>query len=461
LADYLSDRPDELFNLLADSQRLQFVVLFNKLVPYKDRAIALALGELDTHPSQKATDREREVLAKRHANAAVALLRLGAPQAVWPLLRRTPDPTTRSYIIDRMANVGVDPEILWNRLTVESDASAKAALILSLGHYPPDLLALKDPATRRSMMLDVYRNDVDPGVHGAAAWLLRHGNAQDEMKRCDESLSIGKAEDGRRWYITHQGHTMTLIMGPVEFLMGTPPTEKSDWSGEIQHRVTINRSFAIGTTEITGEQYRQYQPEVPPVGGSERPTTDCPITYATWYDGAKYCRWLSEREKIPESEMCYPPIEQIRPGMIIPANYLERSGYRLPTEAEWEYACRSGSTTVRFFGLSSELLPRYAWYVRNSNEQAWPVGSLMPNDLGLFDVYGNVVEWCQDTFADDYDKSPGKNDLDRNVDVSHERLQKGGAFTQISSGIRSAARSWTAPDITSSRTGFRIARTIR
>jgi hypothetical protein len=181
----------------------------------------------------------------------------------------------------------------------------------------------------------------------------------------------------------------------------------------------------------------------------------------TWYHAAQYCRWLSEREKIPESEMCYPPIEQIRPGMTLPANYLDRTGYRLPTEAEWEYACRSGSTTARFFGSSVELLPRYAWYVKNSNEQAWPVGTLMPNDLGLFDVYGNAVEWCQDTFAEDYDKSPGKNDQDRIVDVSHERLQKGGAFSQIASGIRSAVRSWTAPDIYSSRTGFRIARTIR
>ena len=140
--------------MLADSQRFQFVVLFNKLVPYKDRAIALALGELATHPSEKATDAEKEVLAKRQANAAAALLRLGAPQAVWPLFRHTPDPTTRSYIIDRVANSGVDPEIVWDRLTVESDASAKAALILSLGHYPPDVFALRIAASRRSMMVD-------------------------------------------------------------------------------------------------------------------------------------------------------------------------------------------------------------------------------------------------------------------------------------------------------------------
>ncbi len=459
LADYLSDRPDELFNLLADSQRNQFVVLFNKLVPYQGRATALALGELGTHPSKNATDAEKEALAKRQANSAAALLRLGAPQAVWPLFRHTPDPTTRSHIIDRVADAGVDAEILWNRLTVESDASAKAALILSLGHYPPDLLALKDPAKRRSMMLDVYRNDVDPGVHGAAAWLLRHWNAKDAIKQCDEKLATGKIENRRRWYVTHLGHTMTVITGTVEFVMGSPPSENGNWPGEVQHRVTINRSFALSTAEITGKQMHEFEPRINGTA-SERPTDDCPITYMSWYDAAQYCRWLSEQEKIPESEMCYPPREQIVPGMKLPTNYLERTGYRLPTEAEWEYACRSGSTTARFFGLSVELLPRYAWYVRNSNERSWPVGTLMPNDLGLFDVYGNVVEWCQDTF-DDYNKSSEKSDLDRIVDVGHERVQRGGAYSQIGSGLRSAARSWTAPGISSSRTGFRIARTIR
>ncbi|HXY37998.1 MAG TPA: SUMF1/EgtB/PvdO family nonheme iron enzyme, partial [Planctomycetaceae bacterium] len=322
-----------------------------------------------------------------------------------------------------------------------------------------DVFASKDFAARRSMMLDAYRNDVDPGVHGAAAWLLRHWNALDAIRQCNQTLSTGNVENGRRWYVSHLGHTMTVIRGPVEFLMGSPPSENT-WGGEGRHRVTINRSFAICATEITGEQMHQFEPKSDLTNG-ERPTQDCPVNFITWYDAALYCRWLSEREKIPESEMCYPPIEQIRPGMKLPANYLERTGYRLPTEAEWEYACRSGSTTVRFFGSSVELLPRYAWYVKNSNELSGPVGTLMPNDFGLFDVYGNVVEWCQDTFAMDYDKSPGKQDLDLSVDVSHERLQKGGAFSQIASGLRSAARSWTSPDIKSSRTGFRIARTIR
>jgi formylglycine-generating enzyme required for sulfatase activity len=78
--------------------------------------------------------------------------------------------------------------------------------------------------------------------------------------------------------------------------------------------------------------------------------------------------------------------------MKMAANYLQRTGYRLPTEAEWEFACRAGAVTSFYFGDSKELLPRYAWYQKNSQNKLWPVGSLKPNDLGLFDMAGNAWE---------------------------------------------------------------------
>ena len=83
--------------------------------------------------------------------------------------------------------------------------------------------------------------------------------------------------------------------------------------------------------------------------------------------------------------------------MTIPADVLKRKGYRLPTEAEWEYACRAGAITSRYHGLSLDLLAKYARYAGNSAEHAWPGGSLLPNDLGLFDMLGNVYEWCDET----------------------------------------------------------------
>ena len=102
---------------------------------------------------------------------------------------------------------------------------------------------------------------------------------------------------------------------------------------------------------------------------------------------------------MPKDQWCYLPNEAgaYAEGMSIPADVLDRTGYRLPTEAEWEYACRAGAVTSRYYGHSIDLLDAYAWYQANSKEHAWTCGSLFPNDLGLFDMLGNEFEWCQDS----------------------------------------------------------------
>ncbi len=192
---------------------------------------------------------------------------------------------------------------------------------------------------------------------------------------------------------------MATLPGPVTFRMGAGEQEPGRESDEQAHTRTILRTFSIATKEVTAGQFLAFNPTF----GHRKdnivsPDDDCPINVVLLLDAMKYCRWLSDREQISEDQMCYPPLGDIKPGVKPNPGYLSRTGYRLPTEAEMEYACRAGAVSSRSFGDDPELLPRYAWFTKNSDSRTWPPGRLLPNDYGLFDILGNVREWCQDTY---------------------------------------------------------------
>ncbi len=150
--------------------------------------------------------------------------------------------------------------------------------------------------------------------------------------------------------------------------------------------------------------------------------------------------------------------------MKIVPDALKQLGYRLPTEAEWEYACRAGAVTSRYYGRSVELLEKYAWYSQNSQDRAWPCGQLLPNELGLFDMLGNVYEWCQEQY---YGYPKGEDNTttdDMNILLStnnkNPRILRGGSFSYHPAVVRSAYRGGNAPSYRLTDDGFRPSRTF-
>ncbi|HOK09264.1 MAG TPA: formylglycine-generating enzyme family protein [Candidatus Hydrogenedens sp.] len=191
-----------------------------------------------------------------------------------------------------------------------------------------------------------------------------------------------------------------------------------------QHLVVISRGFWMSETEITQQQWQN----IMGYNNSNNKGDNLPVENLTW-------------------EECQKFIDKI--------NTMGSGTFRLPTEAEWEYACRAGSTTEFYFGDDASQLDNYGWHYNNSNYQTHPVGQKLPNAWGLYDMHGNVWEWCQDWYdANYYQYSPS---IDPNGPASGKyKVLRGGTCLRTSARCRSAFRSWNAPDLSMPDQGFRI-----
>ncbi len=438
------------------SERGLIATVYGTFAPEVPDAVARLEKQLVEASAPDAKEDTKFTLAKRQASIGVVLLVMGKGEKAWPLLRHRPDPTARSYLIERLAPGGVDPKVLVARLTDEPDVSARRAILLALGEYGPDRVSVVERQNILPRLFDLYRDDPDPGIHGAAEWLLRKWEAADVAKATDQKLAKGKVDGNRRWYLTGQGHTMAVVVTPGEFWMG----ERED-----RHRRRIARSFAIASKEVTVEQFLKFRRDHE-YRKAYAPAGDCPVNDVTWYDAAAYCNWLSEQEGIPKDQWCYVPNAkgEYANGMTMAPDYLKRTGYRLPTEAEWEYACRASADTTYSFGEPAELLGKYGWFDGNSLGKSHPVGLMKSNDLGLFDMHGNDWEWCQDAYRAYPKAADGMVaiDNDNRTDVSsNDRLVlRGGSFNFPPSTARSAYRIFYEPGYRNNLVGFRPARTF-
>jgi len=236
---------------------------------------------------------------------------------------------------------------------------------------------------------------------------------------------------------------------PGEFTMGASDAETnrvqghSTEAGNVPHKVRITKGFYIGAYPVTVGQFRKfiqdsgYKPsrtmsgeDWQNPGPNNAQTDDYPVVLVSWKDADEFCQWLKKKEGRP---------------------------YRLPTEAEWEYACRADAPTAYCFGDDPKDLVKYGWFHDNSGNQRHPVGQLRPNKWGLFDMHGNVFQWVADWYDQNYYKTSPKDDPTGPA-AGTGKVMRGGDYSYPAWSCRSAALKARGPatGYTTGRTGFRV-----
>ena len=226
-----------------------------------------------------------------------------------------------------------------------------------------------------------------------------------------------------------KGVKLEMVLIPAgEFLMGSPDSDKvADSDEKPQHRVRITKPFYLGKYLVTQQQWEAVMGSNP----SEFKGPKNPVEEVSWDDCQQYLDKLNKRQGNPASK------------------------FVLPTEAQWEYACRAGSKTRYCFGDDEKQLGEYAWYGANSGDKTHPVGEKKPNAWGLYDMHGNVWEWCQDWYDGGYyAKSP--TDDPTGPATGSDRVDRGGSWFNPAWGCRSAGRNGYGPGFRDYFLGLRV-----
>jgi len=344
-------------------------------------------------------------------------------------------------------------KLLTGRLYVETDPKSARVRILNIG-----------PAFYQGMDLEPGRYQVEISAEGYETEKQWVTLGAGEDKYLDINLKqasvVGSGYQEKK--INNSLGMAFVYVEPGSFMMGSSASESGRDKDEKQHRVTLSKGFYMQSTEVTIGQWRRFVSDTGFQSEAElqgwawiyngkkweqkkgyywdktgfSQNDNQPVTCVSWNDVQKYMGWLNRKEGT--------------------------NRYRLPTEAEWEYAARAGSTTAFANGRITELkcghdsnLDAMGWYCGNSNKQTHPVAQKQPNDWGLYDMHGNVWEWCQDWYDKDY---PTGNVTDPTGPSSGSgRVYRGGGWYYVAGYCRSAVRDGSLPDSRYHYLGFRLA----
>ncbi len=281
--------------------------------------------------------------------------------------------------------------------------------------------------------------------------------AEKDLKRKDADIEGKSKEEQQRDAVVQRTNKETktftndigmefVLISAGSFTMGSGAAGQ-DSGEQPSHTVEISRSFYLQKTEVTQRQWEEvmgnnpshFSPQYEPKPEEPGPEVneycdDCPVENVSWEDAHKFIDMLNDMEG--------------------------GEAYRLPTEAEWEYAARAGTTSWFSFGADKKKLTDYAWFELNSDGKTHPVGQKKPNSWGLYDMHGNVFEWVEDDWHNNYEGAPDDGRAWIDEPRGADRVVRGGCWADVAGGCRSAYRGIRRPDDSSGFVGFRLARSV-
>lgn len=431
LYEFSEKRVDELIEVLADAQAPHYRAIVEQLRLNRDEALPQVRQRANEADGEAPPGSDPHAVARGRANLVVACFELNDRSLLNEASKLAADPRLRTELVLAMTPDRVDlNQLLPLIMEDHRDQPVLNVALSAAWHHLNSPLSddLHDRLANR--LLEMYESLPNAEIHSVTGLLLRKLGI--DLTEVDRKLAALPLDSSRDWFVNKAGQTM-IVLRPAEFRLDgyTPPEE-------------LKYSFAIAATETRHDHFREFfangtrwKPD--PTGAQDVPASD-----VLAFEAAKYCNWLSQRDGIADDQWCYPPEAELTTKNCWPVEGFEsKLGYRLPLNDEWEFACRAGSTTSRFYGEDLALMRFFGWSNVDFSVTAWPVARLLPNAFGLFDMYGNISEICLASRQERSFVSCGGNTI-----LDPRRID-------------SASTSKREPQSVSAYVGFRVVRLMR
>ena len=406
-------------------------------------------------------------IGKRRAKAAINLILSGLPLDAVKAFHDSRDVETISQFVHYCKALQVRPRQLIDIMRLPSlESHAKITILYALGEFSREELSPGVSVDETEQIIrefnGMFAEAKASGIHSTVGWLLRQWQVDADLPLVRRAYD---RTDEFEWFTQSFRKNAEADFTFVIFRPDADATPPSQEIGESEKPAAlIDLPFAISDREVTIAQWTEFRdspkkkfqkyPQL--YEPLRRPTTAHPAAGADWFTAIEYCRWLTLELGMNDDDQCYPDprgytkldLKQIFAGTKDWPCDISKRGIRLPLEAEWEHACRSGTNTTFSFGSDRELAGGYALFFDNSQEVSHPCGSRKPNFRGLFDMHGNLLEWCQDS---------GNQD---DPDFRTLKIQRGGSHNNRLRNLGSAFKVRSDVSWRRRHCGFRVARSL-